>query len=88
MLHHWDGIGQVMNGAWFPSDMMLRTEVEYLLNENIHICAHHRTACICSAGLMAVIGGETRHKALFDWTRAEAQHNVTGVRGLSCCWAC
>ena len=28
MLHHWDSIGQVMNSAWFPPDMMLRIEAK------------------------------------------------------------
>ena len=30
MLHCWDGIGQVMSGAWFPPDMTLRIEAKQL----------------------------------------------------------
>ena len=28
MPHSWDGIGQVMIGAWFPPDMALRMEAK------------------------------------------------------------
>lgn len=28
MLHHWDGIGQMLSSAWFPPDMMLRIEAK------------------------------------------------------------
>ena len=41
MLHRWNGIGQVMSGAWFPLDMMLRIEAKqfnlaFIRPENLH----------------------------------------------------